>query len=178
MTRPPLALFDADARGRAAILSPCGTWRYELRRTWRPGRRFVVFVMLNPSTADADADDPTIRRCVDFGQRWNYDGLIVVNLFAFRATQPSAMRAARDPIGPENDLHIARALDAILCDRSDVVCAWGTNGDFMDRDRTVLAAIREAGIVPVALGVTQHGHPRHPLYAKANSSLAPYAGRR
>lgn len=173
-------LYDRDARDAAAVLSVCGKYRYELRRIWQPGGRNVVFVMLNPSTADAEKDDPTIRRCVDFGKRWGYGGLIVVNLFAVRATQPTAMRAADDPVGPENHTHVKRILDHAYMTGADVVCAWGTHGDYMDQDLTMLGWIEYSfgRLKPKCLGVTQAGHPRHPLYAKASTSLQPYAGRR
>ena len=89
---------------QSADFSACGTYRYALRRIWLPAAPQVLFIGLNPSTADEKSDDPTIRRCLGFARSWGYGGLIVANLFAYRATAPSALREARDPIGPLNDL--------------------------------------------------------------------------
>src|SRR5689334_10494992 len=106
---------------RAAMLSPDSNYRYSLRRTWREGSRIVCFIMLNPSTADADLDDPTIRRCIGFAKSWNYDALEVVNLFAWRATKPSVLASIDDPEGLENDGSILKA----AARAEMIVCAWG-----------------------------------------------------
>jgi len=146
-----------------AYISDDGLYRYNLVRDWGdnedPG---MLFVMLNPSTADAVEDDPTIRRCINFAKREGCGYMEVVNLFAFRATDPKAMKAADDPVGPENDLVIRQALE----DADIVVCAWGAHGSFKARDKVVLDIIHQSGHVPKALGVTQAGQPRHPLYLK------------
>lgn len=99
-------LFGASSD---AVLSDCGTYRYSLTRVWDESRPRVCFVMLNPSTADASANDPTIVRCRNFAYSWNYGSLEVVNLFAYRATNPRVLRTVQDPIGPENDRHIIEA---------------------------------------------------------------------
>jgi hypothetical protein len=148
---------------RAAILSPCGRYRYKLSRTWSDGPR-VLWVMLNPSTADADKDDPTIRKCIGFSKRWGCGGLDVVNLFAWRATHPKDLRAAREPVGTLNDeaiLLTARAADRI-------VVAWGGHvtaaGRFMrraERVRTLL--LGPEGRPLFHLGLTSLGQPSHPL---------------
>lgn len=90
-----------------AHLSACGAYRYALRRTWDPARPAALFVGLNPSTADAERDDPTTRRCVRFARDWGFGGLLVGNLFAYRATRPRDLRAAAEPVGPENDWWLA-----------------------------------------------------------------------
>ncbi len=138
-----------------------GAWRYRLWRRWRPEGRVVAFVGLNPSTADGRQDDPTIRRCIGFAKRWQFSALEVVNLFAWRATRPTDLKLATDPIGPENDDVLARVVS-----RSDLVVAcWGVNGAWNGRDRAVLAWLSR----PLhCLGRTRGGQPRHPLYLPGN----------
>lgn len=148
----------------SAIISPCGLYRYRLSRRWDDGPT-CVFVMLNPSTADAAQDDPTIRRCIGFAKREGCGALDVVNLFAFRATSPAHMKAAPDPIGLDNDDHVMCALvDA----DGPVIAAWGAHGSFRGRDSTV----RLLTDVPMScLGLTKAGAPRHPLYVRGDAPL-------
>ncbi|VTT96531.1 Uncharacterized protein OS=Sinorhizobium meliloti Rm41 GN=BN406_01856 PE=4 SV=1: DUF1643 [Gemmataceae bacterium] len=159
----------------SAVISPCGLYRYTLTRVWDPAKDPVVFCMLNPSTADGAQDDPTIRRCVGFARQWGYGGLTVVNLFAFRATLPRDLLKAADPVGPDNDRHIAAAAA-----RRTVVCAWGSLGSTR---REVAMRRRRAGIVAglltgfVALrhlGLTAAGQPMHPLYRPATVVPEPF----
>lgn len=151
-----------------AYISDDGLYRYNLVRDWDPDLSSMLFVMLNPSTADASEDDPTIRRCLGFAERENCGAIEVVNLFAFRATDPKDMLAAEDPIGPENDLVIRQA----LADSDVVVCAWGSKGSHMGRDQAVLHIIREEGRTPLALRISEKtGNPWHPLYLPADSPL-------
>jgi hypothetical protein len=138
-------------------------YRYTLRRTWEPDLPVVLFVGLNPSTADETHDDPTIRRCVGFARRWGYGGLIVVNLFAWQTTDPRALRKAIDPVGLENDAWILRGQEE--ADR--VVAAWGNGGTFRGRAGEVLPRLRE----PYALGINQSGQPVHPLYVRGDVAL-------
>lgn len=138
--------------GSAVIRGP---YRYELRRRWAAGPQ-VAWVMLNPSTADADANDATIRRCVAFSRSWGYGALVVVNLFALRSTDPTALKTAVDPVGPGNDAYILAADD-----ESEVtVAAWGAHGALFGRGREVRLALRD----PHVLALTKSGEPRHPLY--------------
>lgn len=141
---------------RTAAISDCGAYRYELARRWGPGSS-ACFVMLNPSTADGLRDDPTIRKCVGFARMWECDAIRVVNLFAFRATDPGALRAAGYPVGPENDGAIGRALSATTV----VVAAWGAHAP-ADRAALVLARLTKHWTV-WCLGRTAGGQPRHPL---------------
>jgi hypothetical protein len=150
-----------------AVFSPCETYRYRLWRTWRPRGRVVAFVGLNPSTADATRDDPTVRRCIGFARAWGYGGLWMLNLFAIRATDPRVMRNAVDPIGPENDAHLLATAAAA----AKVVAAWGVHGTHRGRNEEVVTLLRRAGIRISCLDLTKAGHPRHPLYA--NGSLRP-----
>ena len=150
-----------------ARISPCGRYRYELTRTWGKGP-VLSFVMLNPSTADASVDDATIRRCLAFAKRDGFDGLRVVNLFAFRATDPSVMAQAVDPVGPENDAYL---LDLFVADRPAVVAAWGVGGGLHRRDVAVRQLAGMMGVDLLCLGTTQNGSPRHPLYVRADQPL-------
>ena len=146
---------------KTAVLSPCGRYRYCLSRTWPTGRGTVLFIMLNPSTADAETDDPTIRRCVAFARRWGFQQLIVGNLFAWRATSPRELRQVGDPIGPENDRHLVEM--SVSADA--IIVAWGAHGGYRNRSQHVLGLL---GSVE-HLGLTKQGHPRHPLYLRADT---------
>lgn len=154
--------------GNSAVFSECGLCRYTLERRWRDGGRRVCFLMLNPSTADATQDDPTIRRCIGFARRWATDvsALTILNLFAFRSTDPKALLSADDPIGRDNDYWIMRR--AADC---DVVCAWGANAERVNKLR-VPAVMDMLWLVEArtyALSFTLRGDPGHPLYlASAN----------
>lgn len=153
--------MSTNARGWecSAVISPCERYRYQLTRRWNTGRT-VVFIMLNPSTADAFIDDPTIRRVCNFAQRWGFAGVRVVNLFALRAKDPQALTKAEDPIGPENDQRIWDA-----CDGGDqVILAWGAHGALQGRGAEVMAVLMEGEFMLWHLGLTKDGHPRHPLY--------------
>lgn len=157
---------------RSALLSADGLYRYDLTRLWAAGP-LVCFVMLNPSTADGIDDDATLRRCLGFARAWGFGGLYVVNLFAFRATDPRQLRRAADPIGPHNDKHI---LDA-AAKAAEVVCAWGPNGRYQARDaevRTLLLADRSRIF---SLGTTRGGDPPHPLRLRKDTARQPYRER-
>jgi hypothetical protein len=154
-----------------AGLSDCGTYRYWLTRTWDDARPPLAVVGLNPSTADAEQDDPTIRRCMGFAWAWGHGGLVMLNLFALRSTDPKGLRRAFDPVGPAND---ATLLEATKGRR--VLCAWGAHGTYCDRNRRVLDLFNDMDMADgadaardlVCLGTTQDGHPRHPLYVRAD----------
>lgn len=141
---------------RQTIFSPCRTYRYALWREWIGGDGYAMFVGLNPSSADENLDDPTIRRCVAFAKMWGYSGLCMTNLFAFRATDPKDMKAAADPVGPDNDEH----LRTLAVEAGVIVAAWGANGTHRGRD----AEARKMLPVLHCLALTKAGHPGHPLY--------------
>jgi hypothetical protein len=147
---------------KAAVISDCERYRYALHRRWQIGGRSVLWVMLNPSTADAEIDDPTIRRCIGFSQAWGFDSLMVGNLYALRSTQPAALWTANDPVGPDNDAH----LRAMAKEAEQIVCAWGANAKAARAD-VVIALLREYGPVS-ALRMTKGGAPSHPLYLSGN----------
>jgi hypothetical protein len=123
--------------------------------------------MLNPSTADAFRTDPTVTRCARFARRENCGGLVIVNLFALRATDPRELRRHPDPVGAGNDLFIREHCRPGRL----VIAAWGAHGRARDRDRAVLAMLREARVAVHCLGVTVGGMPRHPLYLPRDAQL-------
>lgn len=158
----------------AAAISADGVYRYSLGRVWSLGGRIAAFIMLNPSTADADLDDPTIRRCTGFAMREGCDGLIVVNLYAYRATKPeemfSALDAGVDIVGPDNDVHIANAITLANSTEAPIIAAWGAHG----RPHRVYAVKSMPGMEKAAaLAFTKAGAPGHPLYIKADAPLIP-----
>ena len=124
---------------KSAEISECGQYRYRLSRRWGPGLP-TLFIMLNPSTADAEIDDPTIRRCMGFAKSWGRDGIEVVNLFAFQATSPKDMQTAADPVGPENEVHVEEAVAECF----EVICAWGAHGSFKAQDMVIVGCARPA----------------------------------
>ena len=151
-------MADAVDR-RSAVFDAARVYRYRLDITWGSGRK-VNFCMLNPSTADELANDPTVERCQRRARQMGYDGLVVTNLFAFRATKPEVLKTVPNPVGPANNRHLLRvAKSADL-----VICGWGVHGAYQDRGAQVLAMLRAAGITPMALAVTLCGQPGHPLY--------------
>lgn len=165
-----------EIRHRTADLSPDGAYRYELTRTWADDPDVcpaVCWIMLNPSTADDAIDDHTVRKCVTFSDRWGFGSLIVVNLFAFRATDPADLRRVDDPVGHLNDAAILAA--AIAADR--VVCAWGNHGVYRDRAAYVTNLLAWTARLPLfSVGqVSKQGQPKHP--GRLPLSLTPVAFR-
>ena len=146
---------------KGAIIDETGEYRYQLWRIWDESKPLAVFIMLNPSTADENEDDPTIRRCMNYARSWGYGGIKVVNLFAYRATNPKELKNVNDPIGPLNNQYIFDAVNT-----SDmVIAAWGTHGRLHNRDEKVIRIFQ--GKLQY-LDLTKGGHPRHPLYLKAD----------
>jgi hypothetical protein len=153
-----------------AIISPDGVYRYRLTRRIPCVLRWikpVMFCMLNPSKATAEVDDPTIRRCIGFAKSWCCTELIVVNLFALRATDPKELLTHPSPVGPENDDHILRAA-AETKPGGMIVAAWGTHGELYGRDAAVRVLLEQAGYEIFCLGTTKGGFPRHPLYVRSD----------
>jgi len=143
-----------------AIFSDCERYRYTLTRVWEPLGKRVLFIMLNPSTADEMKNDPTVERCERRARALGFGSFRVCNIFAFRATDPKVMRAEEDPVGPENDAMILES-----CSWADrVICAWGTHGAHRNRGPQMADLVKEAGISPYHLGLSKEGHPKHPLY--------------
>lgn len=148
---------------KTAVISPCGRYRYQLGRRWRLGRT-VLWIMLNPSIADADMDDRTIKRCIAFSQREGFGDMLVGNIYAYRSTDPSVLwtLGAGEAHGPDNDKHLyamARRADA-------VICAWGAHHPAQWLGLQTLLVPRLQ-----CLGKTKHGSPKHPLYLSADTPL-------
>jgi hypothetical protein len=157
---------------KAASISGCGTFRYRLTRYWGPGK-FLPFVMLNPSTADAEVDDPTIRRCMSFARREGAGGIVVANLCAYRSPSPAALDKASDPFGLGNQDALIQIAVGAVADEMPIVCAWGAHGAGRG-DRYAVDLFQRNGARLVCLGTTAAGHPRHPLYVKGEQPFLPY----
>ncbi|NHC35834.1 DUF1643 domain-containing protein [Scytonema millei VB511283] len=153
----------------SAAIAPDGLYRYSLTRVWETDLPCIGFIMLNPSTADATKDDPTIRRCINFARNWGYGGIEVGNLFAYRATDWLVLRRVFDPVGCENDSYLMRMQQSV----EKIVIAWGNYGSWQQRDKSVLGLLSQ-GRVLYCLGVTLQGQPRHPLYVRGGAVLIPY----
>ena len=150
---------------RDAILSPCGKYRYMLSRRWQSGPA-CGFIMLNPSTADASIDDPTIRRCMGFARREGCGGLIVVNLYAYRSSSPAVLAAVTDPHGgPDAEREFHAAVSRV---DGPLIAAWGAWSAI--RNPAAQIAKQYADRL-MCLGRTKDGHPRHPLYVRADAPL-------
>lgn len=143
-----------------ALYSGCERYRYALRRCWQDTAPRVSFVMLNPSKATEMQNDPTVERCERRARALGFGAFEVTNIFAWRETDPHLMRQAPDPIGPEND----SVLQATALWADTVIAAWGTHGAHLDRGPAVERLLRATGRDLLVLGLTQQGHPRHPLY--------------
>lgn len=148
-------------RGGAVIT---GDYRYLLWREWDSERKTVSFIMLNPSRADAEVNDPTITRCINFARSWGYSRLEVVNLFAYRTPHPSLLAQAAEPIGSDNDRYIVESVS-----RSDrVILAWGNHGTWRKQDLYILQLLKTCSHF-YCFGITKKGCPRHPLYLQRTS---------
>ncbi len=156
---------------RGAIISDCGLYRYYLSRRWAEGGKVMVFIMLNPSTADANIDDATIRKCIGFAQRNGCNAIEVVNLFAFRATKPTDLYLCNHPVGPDNYDHIR---STVRNPNAIVVCAWGANGTKTGQAVVVRAIMKQMKIKTYCLSLTKDGEPGHPLMLPYTSPLRPF----
>lgn len=167
---------DLDGKDTATF-SEDRAYRYQLARMWSDGGRVAVWVMLNPSTADAFVLDPTLRRCKGFAQAWGCDGMVIVNLFALRATNPKVMLSHPNPVGLHNDWTITATLMAYP--GATWVAGWGPTGRHLDRGQAVASLLQRAGVQLHAVKVTKDGHPGHPLYVRGDAALVPWpVGRR
>lgn len=152
---------------KTAIISQCQLYRYEL------GRSFIenpispaIFCMLNPSTADAYLDDPTIRRCISFAKNFGHDSLKVVNLYALRTSKPKDLWTSKDPIGPDNDNY----LQNLFTEHKKIICAWGNNAK-IERVKNIYQMLADLNVDMYCLGTTKSGMPKHPLYLKDTQQL-------
>lgn len=182
MTAAQLAI-PTTAIESSAIISLDGVYRYVLTRRWGPGRA-VLFVMLNPSTADAAKDDPTIRRCIKHARALGGDALVVVNLYALRSTKPAALGKHADPVGPENMQHIGEQTSTA----GQIICAWGQSA-FASRSEPDMRASRCGVVLDEIRTIAPHTPlyklagadgvgPLHPLARVAGLKPQPWDGRR
>ncbi|KAL3142876.1 hypothetical protein ABBQ38_003165 [Trebouxia sp. C0009 RCD-2024] len=149
-----------------AVVDCTGVYRYLLFRSWDDSLPQVCFCMLNPSTADSTADDPTIRRCMSFAKSWGCGSISVINLFAYRATSPRELKLTADPVGLWNFCFIY----LVSQQASMTVAAWGSRGLQLHQNMHVLPLLKN----PVCLGLTKAGHPKHPLYVQGDTQLRPF----
>lgn len=162
-----------EMRRAATFGGPGDMYRYTLHRWWSHGGAHVCWIMLNPSTADAEKEDPTVRRCIGYSSRWGYSSLTVLNLFALRSTDPRQLYTAGDPIGPGNDAAILA--EAAVADL--VVCAWGNHGEHLQRGVSVARRLMDAGVLLSVLKLTGRGQPSHPLYLPNDQQLTAWVPR-
>lgn len=161
----------SNEQGNICVFSPCRTWRYVLRHYWgAPGdaEKAVAWIALNPSTADENRLDPTLRRIRGFSADWGYNCFYMLNAFGFRATDPSDMRKAADPVGPDNDKWILE----ITAKTNMTVCAWGRHGAFRGRDAALARLLSGRNLF--CLERTKDGIPKHPLYLKSTLTPVPF----
>ena len=151
---------EGEGTRSLAVYSDCETYRYALTREWDAGGRKLMFVMLNPSTASELKNDPTVERCERRARALGFGAFRVTNLFAFRATDPADLRAAAEPVGPDNDSALREG--AAWADQ--IVAAWGVHGTHLNQAAGVTGLLRAMDVPLFHLGLTRDGHPRHPLY--------------
>ena len=148
-----------------AVFSDCRKYRYALWRIWNEHMPIAMIIGLNPSTADQTRNDPTITRCINFASSWGYGGVCVTNLFGFRATAPTELKAHHDPIGKENDAWVHE-----MAKRSAItVAAWGNHGKFLNRSLEILPSLDQLHCIKM----NKSGEPAHPLYLKAELKPVP-----
>lgn len=145
---------------KSAHFSEDRKYRYTLARIWDENKPFVLFCMLNPSTADENANDPTVERCQRRAKSMGFGGLIVVNIFAYRSTDPEELYKAKAPIGMDN----TRIVLDLAQHAGMVICGWGKHGNFRDHGKYMLMRLRQRGVTPYALKINKDGTPAHPLY--------------
>lgn len=164
----------ASPHGKAAF-SRCGRYRWWLRRCWRHPAPTLLFLGLNPSSADARRDDPTLRRLIGFAERWGYGALEVLNLFSWISPDPTALRRCHAPVGSQTDAWLRRRVRA-LADEEPLALwlGWGNGGSWQGRDQRVLQLLERLPVRLHSLGTTACRQPRHPLYARAGSPLLPF----
>jgi hypothetical protein len=151
---------ETDKTASSATYSHCESYRYDLTRTWDTDGPRLAFVMLNPSKATELHNDPTVERCECRARALGFGAFRVTNIFAWRDTDPRALRRAIDPVGPANDATLIAA--AVWADQ--IIAAWGTHGAHLGRGPQVAELLRQTGATLHTLGLTKDGHPRHPLY--------------
>ena len=156
-----------------AKLSDNRKYRYILYRAWGKRIPYALFILLNPSTADETTNDPTVRRCISFAKICGYGAMSIVNLFAYRTTDPKELQRCLYPFGNENMFWIQEAIS-----HADIIiAAWGTKGNYKNQDKAVMCMVEQTGMQIKCLGITKSGHPKHPLYLSRNTELINYKPR-
>lgn len=159
---------------KSAFISACGLYRYSLVRSWEPKKPTLGWIALNPSVADAQIDDQTVRRFIGFAQALDCGGIWVGNLFGLRATDPRELYKSTEPVGPENDLSlVALASNPAV---ETVICSWGCHGKLRGRDQAVRGLLERWSEKLHALAITKEGHPGHPLYLPLNLRPVKFPG--
>lgn len=153
---------DLEDEIRTTEFSSCRKYRYHLTQVWDNSKSNLIWLLLNPSTADEVKNDPTVERCEKRARMWGFGGVEVFNIFAYRATDPQDMRNASDPVGPDNDYWMRNF--ALKSRDTTAVVAWGDHGKYMNRGEHVLELLKEHKAKFKALKINSSGHPSHPLY--------------
>ena len=186
---PATQTLDGQEMAGTATFSPDRVYRYALTRTWNPEQPPILWIMCNPSTADAFQLDPTLKRVRDFSHRWGYGSFTVLNVFALRSPYPTDLTTHPAPVGPLNDEVITAELDGLIdaCDGTEtyprVMVGWGVWGGLLSRGNAVRHMILDAGLTPHCLAQTADGSPMHPLargkhYIPADTRPQPWGGYR
>lgn len=164
--------FAVNSYASGAVFSSNRAYRYVLWRMWRSIGDYAAFIGLNPSKADEVDNDPTVKRCIAFAKAWGLSGIFMLNIFAFKATDPDEMMATASPIGRKNDEMLLR-----YCRKSKIIVAcWGTHGAYRNRGDDVAKRVLKGQTI-YCLGTTKNGFPKHPLYLAKTAGLEPYKGR-
>lgn len=158
--------IEKGEKNCGAVFSPDRVYRYSLWRFWEKDKGYAAFICLNPSTADEFKNDPTVRRGINYAKDWGYGGLIMLDLFAYRATDPKKLYSIDDPIGPDNDFHLRSASSKA----GITIVGWGTHGGYLGRDKAVIEMLND----PQCLSLTKNGFPGHPLYLRKNLKPVSY----
>jgi hypothetical protein len=164
--------ISRGTRESGAVFSRCFRYRFELWRNWGTGRR-LAFIGLNPSTANEKRNDPTVTRCINFAKRDDFAGVVMLNIFGLRSTDPALLLSPdSDPIGQDNDAAILKWLKR----RRDVmaVACWGSHRSILEREAAVLAMAMKTRHALTCLGVNRDGSPKHPLYLRGNTTIRPF----
>lgn len=159
------AFLDTDHKPAGAVFSEDRKYRYLLWREWDSSKPTCTFVLLNPSTADEFVLDNTLKRCLAFAKQWGYGRMDILNLFALRSTDPTALYSSDDPVGPDNNEHLMKLEEGDM-----IVSGWGNHGVYKDRAAEVMRFLPSS----MCLGINQNGTPKHPLYAASNTQLTQY----
>jgi hypothetical protein len=159
-----------DGVETTARFSECGQYRYRLTRVWDQNLPMVNWLMMNPSIANEERDDPTVAKCQRYARRWGKGGIIVTNCFALISTDPKALRTHESPIGPMNNSQLLSA----AMESSLVICAWGNPSSFMDRGQYVYNMLINQNVELHCLKINKNGESCHPLYLKEELDPIPY----